>query len=198
MTGKHDQIGSKWSDYHVSDDDVAEALKDTANQTSEDTQDTTAGLRAPKMAGSRPSSSGAGDFMVNWVKQREGRKVSKKGESRTQCTDLVHAAIEAARDRGYYVRPIAAGEWRTGNRWSDEPIDWRDARPGDVLQLQDWEQKSPSGGGLYASHHSALIIGANRDKIFTYDQNPSPVHKSEYVPAWRTKGALQAFRVGGR
>lgn len=142
----------------------------------------------------------AGAFMVNWVEQRLGQHISREGHSATSCWDLVMAAIEAANSNGFHVPTGHDGkiQGHAGWVWSDEPISWDQALPGDVAQFAYWYEYYNHHTHYTADMHSALIYAVEGNTVKVYEQNPSVAKKGEYHPAATKKsGVMQVFRVGG-
>lgn len=148
----------------------------------------------------------AGAWMVSWVQRQLDTRISRQGHSATSCWDLVMAAIEAANSNGFNLPTGQMGnhgeiQGKDGWVWSDQPISWDQAQPGDVAQFAYWYEYYSHDGGYSTKStgdvHSALVVSVDGPKLNVYEQNPSKAHAGTYHPSGSHRGVLQVFRVGG-
>jgi hypothetical protein len=100
---------------------------------------------------------------------------------RGECTDLVDAALAAAK-----AKPGVNYVWGAG------PVALQDAVPGQIIQFWNARFKSPDGNSWWAaSKHSAIIVAVKGPRLTLVEQNVNGVRstvKKEYDLSWPHEG----------
>lgn len=143
-------------------------------------------------------------YVKKWTLGQLNKRVTSAATKRrqTQCWDLAMAAIEAARNAGFTV--VKPGNYV----WSNKVVPTSQAKAGDVAQFVSWAQKGKKivhadgswnikGSCWTGPRHTAVVVKDYDGECFTtYDQNPSPVHETQYCPGRRTGGSVIIYRLG--